>query len=87
MNLISYQTYKKRTSISNILSDGFRLCGEDYGYSLFKSINPKDVAKILIKEVFTNEESEKMIFVYVPHYYRGRNNLQDRIEVYYRKIK
>ena len=61
------------------------LCGEEHGYQLFKNEKPKAIAERLILEVFSYEEISKKIFYYHPHYYRGKNNLQDRIEVYYRE--
>lgn len=60
-------------------------CGEDYGYGLFKKEKPKDVAIRLIKTVFADKDISNMCFVYVPRYYRGGNNLQDSIDVYYRE--
>ncbi len=86
MELISYATFKKRywgTPEEN----GFKFCGDDCGYGLFKSCYPKDVAKVIIDSTFVGKNIEDCIFVYVPHYYRGVNSLQDRIEVYYKKKK
>lgn len=81
MNLISYQTWKK-SHFGKPWTNKYELCGEDYGYCLFKSVNPKDAAKVIIHEVFTDEEINKREFVYVPHYYRGHNNLMDTLEIY-----
>ena len=73
----------KRTA--RVPSYGWRLCGEDYGYGLFKKEKPKDVAIRLINTVFADKDISNMRFVYVPRYYRGGNNLQDSIDVYYRE--
>jgi hypothetical protein len=59
-------------------------CGDDYGYNLFKGKKPKEVAIDVINTVLNGQEIDNMQFAYKPYYYRGRNSLQDRIEVYYR---
>ena len=84
MKLISYQTWKKYYN-GQPRNNKYTLCGEDSGYCLFKSINPKDVATIIIHEVFNDEEIKYREFVYIPHYYRGKNNLMDTIEIYCKK--
>jgi len=85
-NVISYQTWKKY-HYGTPLADGYKICGEDSGYSLFKSVYPKDIARLLIHEVFSDEEMKDYEFVYWPHPYKGRQSLQDHIEVWYKKIK
>lgn len=59
-------------------------CGDDYGYNLFNDKKPKEVAINIIRQVFNGQNIDNMQFAYKPYYYKGRNNLQDRIEVYYR---
>jgi len=59
-------------------------CGDDYGYNLFKDKKPKEVAINIISQVFNEQNIENMQFAYKPFNYKGKNNLQDRIEVYYR---
>ena len=86
MNLISYQTWKKYY-LGEPWNNNYVFCGEDQGYGLFKSINPKDVATFIIHEVFNDKEIEKRKFVYIPHYYRGKNNLMDTLEIYCKIIK
>lgn len=63
----------------------WKLCGDDYGYGLFKNKKPKEVAINIIRQVFNEQDIDNMQFAYKPYYHRGKNNLQDRIEVYYRK--
>lgn len=60
------------------------LCGDDNGYNLFKDKKPKEAAINIIRQVFNGKNIDNMQFAYKPFYYRGKNNLQDRIEVYYR---
>lgn len=86
MDLISCQTWKKH-HFGKPWTNNYVFCGEDCGYFMFKSKYPKDVARLIIHKVFTDEEISKMQFVYVPQYYRGNNNLMDRIDVYYKKVK
>jgi hypothetical protein len=62
-------------------------CGDDYGYGLLKERKPREVAISIIAQVFNGQDIDNFQFAYKPHYYRGQNNLQDRIEVYCRKIK
>lgn len=59
-------------------------CGDDYGYNLFYDKKPKEVAMNIIHQVFNGQDIDNMQFAYKPFYYKGKNNLQDRIEVYYR---
>ncbi len=75
----------KRTA--RVPSYGWRLCGRSAcsGHGLFKKEKPKDVAIRLINTVFADKDISNMRFVYVPRYYRGGNNLQDSIDVYYRE--
>lgn len=86
MRIISYATWKK-SHWGIPMSEGYHLCGDDYGYGLFKSVYPKDAAKFIIDSVFTKEESEGCEFVYIPHPYKGHNSKEDYIEVWYRKEK
>lgn len=58
-------------------------CGDDYGYNLFKDKKPKEVAINIIRQVFNGQNIDNMQFAYKPFCYKGKNNLQDRIEVYY----
>jgi hypothetical protein len=60
----------------------WKLCGEDYGYGLFKSKSPRDYAVFLVHIVFTDEQIKTKAFIYVPHVYRGRQSLMDTIEIY-----
>ena len=53
------------------------------GQAAFKKEKPKDVAIRLINTVFVDRDISNMRFVYIPRYYRGGNNLQDSIDVYY----
>ena len=59
-------------------------CGNDCGYGLFQGKKPKEVAISIIHQVFNEQEIDNKQFAYKPSYYRGQNNLQDRIDVYYR---
>ena len=59
-------------------------CGDDYDYNLFKYKKPKEVAINIIRQVLNGQNLDNMQFAYKPYYYKGKNNLQDRIEVYYR---
>lgn len=59
-------------------------CGDDYGYNLFEDKKPKEVAINIIRQVFNGQNIDNMQFAYKPFCYKGKNNLQDRIEVYYR---
>lgn len=85
MKIISYTTYSKKYWWARPAQNGCKFCGEDYGYGMFKTRRPKEVAKAIIEAVFAGKDIENYVFIYIPHYYRGKNNLQDRIEVYYRK--
>lgn len=85
MELISYATYSKKYWWGRPAQNGYKFCGEEHDYGMFKSRRPKEVAKGIIDAVFAGKDIENYVFVYIPRYYRGRNNLQDRIEVYYRK--
>ena len=85
MGLIHIHTFRKYNFGRHPLRCGYRLCGNESGYGILKKSYPKDVAKLLISQVFSNEEAENMEFVYEPRYYRGRNNLQDEVTVYYKK--
>jgi hypothetical protein len=59
-------------------------CGDDYDYNLFKDKKPKEVAINIIRQVFNGQNLDNMQFAYKLFFYRGKNNLQDRIDVYYR---
>ena len=83
MKLISYQTWKKY-HYGTPLTNGYNFCAEDYGYGMFKSKHPKDIAKLIIHHIFTEEEINEKEFVYIPHYYRGHNSLMDRLIIYYK---
>ena len=61
---------------------GWEFCGEEHDYGLFKTCYPKDVARLLIREIFSDEEIRKRRFVYVPHTYRGKNSLMDTLDIY-----
>lgn len=61
---------------------GWTFCGEERDYGLFRTCYPKDVARLLIHDIFSDEEIRKRRFVYVPHKYRGKNNMMDTLEVY-----
>ena len=80
-NVISYRTWSKY-HYGHPMADGYKLCGDDYGYCLFKSVYPKDAAMVIIHSVFTDEEMKNYEFVYWPHPYKGHNSLQDYIEVW-----
>lgn len=82
MEVISYNTFKNRCYVSDKISI-LSFCGEDYGYGMFKNKKPKEIAIELINQVFKPEEQKDKLFVYKATYYRGINNLQDRINVYY----
>lgn len=86
MRLISYNTWKKHNT-GNLLADGYRCCGGDRGYGLFKSVYPKDIATIIIHETFSVEDEKKYEFVYWPHPYRGVNSQEDYIDIWCKKIK
>lgn len=60
----------------------WKVCGEDYGYGLFRNIKPRDHAVTLIHQVFSDSEIKVRRFVYDPHRYRGRQSMMDSIEVY-----
>lgn len=86
MKLISYDTWKKHNT-GNLAADGYWICGSDSGYGLFKSVYPKDIARVIIHETF-NEEMEKYYeFVYWPHHYKGVRTQEDYIDIWCRKIK
>ena len=70
------------TSYHRISKRYWKLCAEDYGYSLFSENKPKAVAEKLIRMVFSENDISKYQFAYKVYRYRGKNNLQDRIEVY-----
>lgn len=59
-------------------------CGEEHDYGLLRENKPRDIAEKLVHQVFSNEEIATKKFMYKTHYYRGRNNLQDWVEVYYK---
>lgn len=85
MNLVSLKTWKKyHWGNPWDLEQGYELCGTDFGYNLWKSVNPKDAAKLVIHEVFDDSKHniEEWEFVYVARYYRGNNNLQDTLEIW-----
>ena len=86
MATISYNTWKKHNN-GILLAEGYKLCGEDWGYGLFKSVYPKDIAKVIIHETFSIEEESKYEFVYWPHPYKGVKYQQDHIEIWCKKIK
>lgn len=86
MKLISYNTWKKY-NYGHPLVNGYKLCGDDYGYGIFKSVYPKDIAKVIIHEVFSPEEEDQYEFVYWPHPYRGVNSKEDFIDIWCKKIK
>ena len=64
----------------------FHFCGEEWGYGLFRDRKPKDVAKQIIRDMF-GDDTENKIFLYWVRVYRGRNSLQDMVEVYYQDYK
>ena len=64
---------------------GWEFCGDTYDYGLFDSSRPKDVARLLIKQIFSDEEISKRKFVYVPRKYRGRNSMMDTLDIYCRE--
>lgn len=79
MNIATYSTYGKRFNFGK-----WKFCGEECGYGLFKMDSPRSIAERIVSQVFSEEEISKKIFMYKTHYYRGRNNLQDWVEVYYK---
>ena len=82
MSKIRIKRVEKEQQIGPI----WNLCGEDYGYDLFGGITPRKAALLLIKKVFTDEEISERIFCYYAYKYRGNNNLQDFILVYFQKL-
>lgn len=86
MKLISYKTWKKHNPGSK-LGDSFKFCGGDIGYLLLKSVYPKDIATIVIHNLFSKEEEDMYEFVYWPHPYKGKKYVDDSVDVWCRKIK
>ena len=87
MKLISYDTWKKHNT-GHLATDGYRICGSEYGYGLFKSVYPKDIAKVIIHETFSPEKEDNYEFVYWPHPYKGVKYLvEDYIDIWCREIK
>lgn len=86
MKLISYNTWKKHNT-GNLFAEGYKVCGEDRGWGLFKSVYPKDIATIIIHETFSVEDEKKYEFVYWPHPYKGVKSKEDTIEIWCKKIK
>ena len=86
MKLISYNTWKKHNN-GHPLANGYKLCGEDRGWSLFKSVYPKDLARVIIHKTFTPDEEDQYEFVYWPHPYKGVKLKEDTIEIWCKKIK
>lgn len=86
MRLISYNTWKKYNN-GHPLANGYKMCGEDRGWSLFKSVYPKDIVRVIIHETFSVEDEKKYEFVYWPHPYRGVNYKEDTIDIWCKKIK
>ncbi len=62
----------------------FVLCGEYWDYGLFRTRKPKQVAIDIIHDRFGDDVGDKF-FLYWVRTYRGHNNLQDIVEVYYKK--
>ena len=86
MKLISYNTWKKHNN-GILLAEGYKVCGEDRGWGLFKSVYPKDIARVIIHKSFTPEEEDQYEFVYWPHPYKGVKSKEDTIEIWCKKIK
>lgn len=63
----------------------FHLCGEECDYALFLNMKPKEVAKQIIRDRF-GDDTEHKLFLYWVRTYRGHNNLQDIVEVYYQDL-
>ena len=84
-NIISYQTWRKY-HYGHPMADGYKLCGDDWGYGLFKSVYPKDAAITIIHYAFTDEEIKEREFVYWAHPYKGHQSKMDYIEIWCKKL-
>lgn len=63
----------------------FHLCGEEWDYAMLRNRKPKEVAKQIIRDRF-GDDTEHKLFLYWVRTYRGHNNLQDIVEVYYQDL-
>ena len=63
----------------------FHLCGQEWGYAMFRHRKPKAVAEQIIRDRFGDDIKYKL-FLYWVRTYRGHNNLQDMVEVYYQDL-
>jgi len=86
MRLISYNTWKKHNT-GNLFAEGYKVCGENKGWCLFKGVYPKDLATLLILKYFGPEDEDKYEFVYYPHRYKGVKYKEDTLEIWCKKIK
>lgn len=58
------------------------LCGYDYDYGMFRTKHPRDLAVIMIHQVFSDEEIKEKRFIYVPRTYRGKQSMKDTLTIY-----
>lgn len=87
MDIRHISTFRRENFGSHPLRCGYNLCGDESDYGLLRRSYPKDVAEHIVRAVFSDKEIEEREFVYEPRYYRGRNNLQDTVTVYYKEKK
>ena len=63
----------------------WKIACENYEYGMFREEKPRHMAERLIRTVFSDDEIHTKEFVYLAHTYRGRNNMKDTLDVFYRE--
>lgn len=74
----------KETIAPTLIHYGWRMCGQEYDYSLFANEKPKAMAKRIVLEVFGEEWVRDKQFVYFTSR-NYRNDFQDSLFVYYKE--
>lgn len=76
----------KQTIVPTLIKHGWKICGQEYDYSLFDKDNPKAMAKRIVLEEFGEEWVKDKQFVY----FASRNyqsGFEDCLYVYYKEKK
>lgn len=75
-----------RDSVIPTLSHyGWKICGQEYGYTMFCYEKPKAMAKRIITE--NKMDTDKYEFLYYPYYYTGNNGFMDAFYLLRREYK
>lgn len=75
-----------RDSVIPTLSHyGWKICCQEYGYTMFNYEKPKAMAKRIITE--SKMDTDKYEFLYYPYYYTGNNGFMDAFFLFRREYK